>query len=282
MTKTTIAPGVATTLPVRDVARSRRRCALLLLVLPLVCALVGPWFADPAGPRVGAYAPADAELPLGSDFVGRDVVDQVLLGGRTVVLVGGGAAVAAYLVGVPWGMAAAAARRRWADEVLMRPLDVLLSVPSLLTLLLVAGLARPGPWVLGGVVALIMLPEVARISRAAALEAASGPAMEAMRLTGESWWRRNFRYLGGAVLPTLSADFGMRVVGALYLVASAAFLGVGVAPDAADWAVMVDRNRPGLFLQPWAVLVPALLVTALSVGLNVLFDQALARRRETS
>ncbi|MEU8133438.1 ABC transporter permease [Streptodolium elevatio] len=257
-------------------------CAVVLLGLPLICALLGPWLADPADPRSGAYAPPSSDALLGTDFVGRDVVDQVLLGGRTVVLVGGGAAVAAYIVGVPWGMCAAAARRRWVDEVLMRPLDILLSVPSLLTLLLIAGLSRPGPLVLGGVVSLIMLPEVARISRAAALAAASGPAMEAMLLTGESWWRRNFRYLGGTVLPTLATDFGMRIVGALYLVASAAFLGVGVAPDAADWAVMVDRNRPGLFLQPWAVLVPALLVTAMSVGLNLLFDQALHRRRETT
>ncbi|WP_436771067.1 ABC transporter permease [Yinghuangia sp. YIM S09857] len=250
--------------------------------MPLACALFGPWFADASGPRSAAYAPAGAELHLGTDFVGRDVLDQVLLGGRTVVLMGGGAAIAAYVVGVPWGLCAAAAPRRWMDEVLMRPLDILLSVPSLLTLLLVAGLARPGPWLLGGVVALIMLPEVARITRAAALEAASGPAMEAMRLTGESWWLRNVRYPIGTVLPVLYADFGMRIVGALYLVASAAFLGVGVAPDAADWAVMVDRNRPGLFLQPWAVVVPALLITAMSVGLNLLFDQALARRREAT
>nr|BFF04279.1 hypothetical protein GCM10020241_59540 [Streptoalloteichus tenebrarius] len=77
---------------------------------------------------------------------------------------------------------------------------------------------------------------------------------------------------------TLAADLGTRFTGALYLVASASFLGVGVPPDASDWAVMVDRNRPGLFVQPWAVLAPALLIVALSVGVNLLFDRALATR----
>ena len=58
---------------------------------------------------------------------------------------------------------------------------------------------------------------------------------------------------------------------------TAAFLGVGVAPDAADWAVMVDRNRTGLFVQPWAVVVPALLIIALTTGTNLLFDAALEK-----
>lgn len=83
------------------------------------------------------------------------------------------------------------------------------------------------------------------------------------------------------MLRTLAADLGVRLTGALYLVASASFLGVGVAPDAADWAVMVDRNRVGLFLQPWAVVVPALLIVALSVGLNLVFDRALRAEART-
>jgi peptide/nickel transport system permease protein len=81
------------------------------------------------------------------------------------------------------------------------------------------------------------------------------------------------------LLRTLAADLGTRMTGALYLVAAASFLGIGVAPDAADWAVMVDRNRGGLFLQPWAVVIPALLIVALSVGLNLTFDRALSAGR---
>ncbi|MCG8918438.1 ATP-binding cassette domain-containing protein [Actinokineospora sp. PR83] len=154
----------------------------------------------------------------------------------------------------------------------MRPLDLVLAVPSLLVLVLVAGLSSPGTATLVGVVVVVLVPEVARVVRAAALPAASGPVVEAMRMQGEGWWRTSGGYVGRSVLPTVVADLGVRFTSSVYLVASAAFLGVGVAPDASDWAVMVDRNQGGSYLVPWAVVVPALLIVSLSVGVNLLFD----------
>ncbi|MEV4173287.1 ABC transporter permease subunit [Nonomuraea sp. NPDC049709] len=258
--------------------RARRGAGVLLLAVPLVLALAGPWLAGTPEPRGISFA---AVPPLGTDFVGRDVWEQVLLGGRSVVAVAVLATLLAYAAGVPLGMvagmSAALAGRRWVDELLMRPLDLLLAVPSLLLLIMLAALFSPGPAALVVIVALIGLPEVVRISRAAALEAAGGTAMEALRLQGETWWRRAIGYTGRSMLTTLVADVGVRLVGALYLVASASFLGVGMAPDASDWAVMVDRNRTGMFLQPWAVLVPALLIVALSVGLNLAFDRVVRK-----
>ncbi|MFC4118777.1 ABC transporter permease [Nonomuraea zeae] len=248
-----------------------RGAGVSLMAVPLLIALLGPWLAGAPEPRGVSFA---AVPPLGTDFVGRDVWEQVLLGGRSVVSVAVLATLMAYAAGVPLGLAAALAGRRWLDEVLMRPLDLLLAVPSLLLLVMLAALFSPGPVALVLIVALIGLPEVVRISRAAALEAAGGTAMQALRLQGETWWRRAVGYAGRSMLSTLVADVGVRLVGALYLVASASFLGVGLAPDASDWAVMVDRNRTGMFLQPWAVLAPALLIVALSVGLNLTFDRA--------
>ncbi|XVV06729.1 ABC transporter permease [Actinosynnema sp. CA-248983] len=245
---------------------------VLLVVVPVVLALVGPFFVTDDVARGAPFVPNSA---LGTDFVGRDVWQQVLLGGQTVVLVALLATVFSYAVGVPWGVVAAMSRV--VDDVLMRPLDLLLAVPSLLVLILAAAIAGPGLPVLIGVVTLVNFPDVARISRGAALEIAARPALEAMRLQGESWWRTSVVYTGRSMLRTLAADAGVRLTGALYLVASASFLGVGVPPDAADWAVMVDRNRVGLFLQPWAVVVPALLIVALSVGLNLTFDRALRK-----
>ncbi|MFI6800697.1 ABC transporter permease [Streptosporangium canum] len=250
-----------------------------LLSVPLVVALAGPWLAGEPDPRGVPYGSGTL---LGTDFVGRDVGEQVLLGGRTVVVVALAATVLAYLAGTPLGVLTAMTGRRWLDELLMRPLDLLLAIPSLLLLILLAATAPPGAFTLVVIVAVINVPEVARISRAAALEIAARPAMEAMRLQGESRWRRAAGYVGRSMLRTLLADLGVRVVGALYLVATASFLGVGVPPDASDWAVMVDRNRTGMFLQPWAVLVPALLVVTLSVGLNLLFDGVRRHREEAT
>ncbi|MFE2754368.1 ABC transporter permease [Actinosynnema sp. NPDC059335] len=255
-----------------------RRAGLgaVLIAVPLALALLGPLFVPEEQTRAAPFVPLG---PLGTDFVGRDAWHQVLAGGRTVVLVALLATALTYVVGVPYGVIAATARLRLVDEMLMRPLDVLLAVPSLLVLILVAAITGPGSWVLVGIVALVNFPDVARLSRAAALEIAGRPALEAMRMQGESWWRTSIVYTGRSMRRTLAADLGVRLTGALYLVASASFLGVGVPPDAADWAVMVDRNRSGLFLQPWAVVVPALLIVALSVGVNLVFDRALREVR---
>ena len=72
----------------------------------------------------------------------------------------------------------------------------------------------------------------------------------------------------------LAADAGLRFVGAIYLVASASFLGLTADSAGTDWAVMIDRNRAGITLVPWGVVVPAVMIIALAMGVNLLFDAA--------
>ncbi|MGX1910532.1 ABC transporter permease [Streptomyces phaeochromogenes] len=252
-----------------------------LVCVPLVLALFGPLFAGEPGPRAVSFTLDDGHW-LGTDFVGRDVWRQVLFGGRPVVVVALAATTLAYLVALPVGLVSALTHRTWLEEVLMRPLDVLLAVPSLLMILLVASVFSPGAAGLALLVALVNIPDAARIVRAAAADVASRPAVEALRMQGESWWRIALGHVARSILRPLAADVGIRLTGVLYLVATAAFLGIGVAPDAADWAVMVDRNRTGLFVQPWAVVVPALLIVTLTMGCNLLFDALLSARRDVT
>ncbi|MFJ8660923.1 ABC transporter permease [Streptomyces sp. NPDC093795] len=273
---TPLPPGGSRTTGSGSPSRSRYALALGLIALPLLLAFLGPLFAGPPGPRSVSYTTGGGHW-LGTDFTGRDVWHQVLLGGRPVVLVAVAATLLAYAVAVPLGLTAALTRGGRLEEALMRPLDVLIAVPSLLLVLLVAATLTPGPVGLTVLVGLAAVPDAARVVHAAAVEVSARPAVEALRMQGESWWRTAFGYVARALRRTLAADAGIRLTGALYLVSTAAFLGVGVQPDAADWAVMVDRNRTGLFLQPWGVVVPALLIAALSMGTNLLFDAALQR-----
>ncbi|MFC5945447.1 ABC transporter permease subunit, partial [Micromonospora harpali] len=196
----------------RTPARLRLAVGVALLAVPLLVAVVGPALAGDAAPRGRPFDPGGA---FGTDFVGRDVLRQVLLGGRSVVGVALAATALAYLVGVPLGLLAALTRRRWLDELVMRPLDLLLAVPSLILLILLAAAAPRGPATLVGIVAVIGLPEVARISRAAALPLAHGPAMEAMRLYGERWWRRAGGHAVTGGCRALLADAGVPFIGAL-------------------------------------------------------------------
>ncbi|MGW3481751.1 ABC transporter permease subunit [Rhodococcus indonesiensis] len=261
--------------------RSRVRIGAALTAVPLAVALLGPLLTEP-GARGPAFTYGDQWL-LGTDSEGRDLLTQVLLGGRSLVLVAAVAVALTYLLAVPWGVAAATARRRLVDEMLMRPLDLLLSLPSIMVLLLAVALTDADLLVLTVTVAVLLFPDAARLVRASALHAAHTPAMEALVLQQETWWRRQLGYLGRSLLPILAADAGLRFVGAIYLVASASFLGVSADSAGTDWAVMIDRNRAGLALVPWGVVLPAALIIALAMGVNLLFDSgARAATREVS
>ncbi|WP_027502991.1 ABC transporter permease [Rhodococcus sp. UNC363MFTsu5.1] len=261
--------------------RPRFLLGAVLTAVPLLVALLGPLIAE-QGARGPAFTQGENWL-AGTDSEGRDVLTQLLLGGRSLVLVATAAVLLTYLIAVPWGVTAATSRRRVIDESLMRPLDLLLSLPSMLLLLLVVALTEANPFVLAATVAVLQFPDSARLIRASALHAAHTPAMEALRLQCETWWRRNLGYLGRALLPVVAADAGLRFVGAIYLVASASFLGLTADSTGTDWAVMIDRNRSGIALVPWGVVLPAVTIIALAMGVNLLFDAgARAATREFS
>ncbi|MGW1345794.1 ABC transporter permease [Kribbella sp. NPDC002412] len=246
-----------------------------LVVAPLVVAVFGPFIDVRATPGL----PYDSQGVLGTDGLGRDVLQLVLSGGRTALGMAFGAVAIAYLVGGLIGLVAASTRHRWLDEALIRPLDVLLPLPSLLVISVVAVGWRASAFAITLAVAMVNVPTVARLVRAAALDAASSPVVEALRMQRESWVGIQFGYVGRAVLGPVAADIGTRITLAVFLVASVNFLGLGLSPTAPDWAVSISRNREGLLLQPWSVLAPAFLLVSFTLGFNLLADRLVHHTR---
>lgn len=249
-----------------------------LLAIPLAAAVIGPLLAGSVRSQAAPLQPPDPTHLFGTDVLGRDVLALALTGGTSVLLLAGAALLLAYLVGVPLALVAAGQRRRWVDETLLRALDVVLALPGLLVLLVLAATGRQGAGTLVVAVAVLQLPPVVRLARGAALAPGCRTAVEAMTMQGEPWWRIHFSYVGRSVLAPVLVDAGSRLSLVLYLVASANFLGLGLAPTTSDWAVLVDRNQDALFLQPLAVAVPVLLLVALCTGINLVADRALASR----
>jgi len=120
--------------------------------------------------------------------------------------------------------------------------------------------------------AVIQMPPIARIVRTATVEQSVRGFVEAAVARGESM----VSVLAREILPNLarplSADIGLRFTWSVLLIASVNFLGLGLQPPASDWGLMVSENRAGIGLNPWAVVVPALLLGALTVGINLLSD----------
>jgi peptide/nickel transport system permease protein len=250
-------------------------CILLTFVVGV--ALLGPLFApyapdEPVG--VPFSGPAEG-MPFGTDFLGRDVLSRVLWGGRSVLALAGLATLLAYAGGIAIGLAAGYSRSLL-DPVLMRAADAMLSFPALLFLLVLVTGAGTSKAVLVIGVALVQMPLIARIVRAATLEQSVRGFVEAAVARGE----RTSAILRREILPNIAgpiaADVGLRFTYAIILVASVNFLGLGLQPPAADWALIISENRSGLTLNPYVILVPAALISLLTISVNLVGD-AIAR-----
>jgi peptide/nickel transport system permease protein len=254
----------------------------VLLTAVVAVALLGPLFApyapdEPVG--VPFSGPAEG-TPFGTDFLGRDVLSRVLWGGRSVLALAGLATLLAYVGGVAIGLAAGYSRSL-VDPGLMRAADVMLSFPALLFLLVLVTGAGTSEAVLVAGVALVQMPLIARIVRAATLEQSVRGFVEAAVARGESTAAILRREILPNIVGPITADVGLRFTYAIILVASVNFLGLGLQPPAADWALIISENRSGLTLNPYVILVPAALISLLTISVNLVGD-AIARSQGIS
>jgi peptide/nickel transport system permease protein len=245
----------------------------VLLALVVLVALVGPALAPHSSTAIlgpPGHGPASG-APLGLDFIGRDVFSRLLDGGRSTLLMGGAATILIYLVGIAVGLTAGYAQS-FADPLLMRAVDVLLSFPALLVMLLLVTAFGGGPVVLVGAAALVLFPGVARIVRTATAEVMTRSYVEA----AISWGERATAIMRREVFPNIVspvvADLGIRFSWAIILIASVNYLGLGLRPPTADWGLMVSENREIISSNPLSVLAPAAMLALLVIAVNLLGD----------
>ncbi len=254
------------------------RIGLTVLAFVLGVAFIGPYFApySPSALPGIPFSTPSRTFWLGNDYLGEDVFSRVLSGGRTVILYGALATLLAYAVGGTIGLFAGYTRSRL-DDLLMRSMDVLLAFPPILFLLVIATGAGSNIWALVIAIAVIHVPSIARILRAAALEVSVRGYVEAAIARGD----RTHVILRREILPniwgTIVADGGPRFTVSILLVAAVNFLGLGLSPPAADWAMMISENRSGITINLWAVVAPALMIGALTVSINVVADAIAGR-----
>ncbi|MBV6697783.1 ATP-binding cassette domain-containing protein [Kitasatospora aureofaciens] len=246
-----------------------------VLAATVLLALAGPALA-PHGPGEVLdlpYGPAGGAAPLGTDHLGADLLSRFLHGGRSLVLLSLGALGAAYLGGAVVGMTAALRGGRL-DAWVLRGADVLLSLPAFLLLSVTVVATGRGSLGVGAAAAVVLFPEIIRVVRACTLQALQHDYVEASLARGERTWYVLVREVLPNAAPVLTADAGVRFVGAVFIVSTASFLGYGAQPPDADWGLMILENRDGLSLQPLAVAVPAAALLVLLLTVNLLVDSA--------
>lgn len=245
-----------------------------LVVFWLCVALFGPWFASY---NVGAmvsqevYDPFSAQFPLGTDYLGRDMLSRMLHGTRYSIGLALAAALLASSTGIALSLLAAVAPR-WGDEAVSRAMDTLISVPSkIFALVMVAAFGSSVPLLLL-TAAVTYVPGAFRIARAVATQIAALDYVQAARARGESRFSIAIREILPNMRGPMLADFGVRFVFIVLLLAGLSFLGLGVQPPNADLGSLVRENLSGLTEAAPAVLVPALSIASITIAVNLLID----------
>jgi peptide/nickel transport system permease protein len=241
-------------------------------------AALGPLLApgSPTHPVGIPYdAPSSAHL-LGTDALGRDVLARVLNGGYLVVGLAVAATVVATVLGIGIGVLTALASRRL-GELIMRVLDLFAVVPALLLLIVLAAGFPGSDLALLAAVVMTTTPFSARVVRAAALQLTGRGFVEVALARGDGRWQVLRRDLLPNLAGPVLADAGLRFVGAVYLIATAGFLGIGRGAPSANWGRMVAENISGAALAVLPFLVPALLLVIFGVAVNLLADELVAR-----
>jgi len=187
----------------------------------------------------------------------------------------------AVLIGTIVGLAAGYKAGLF-DSVLMRGVDLLLTLPPMLLALLVVALLPRSNIVLIGLVAILLSPGAARVIRGLTQQVASRDFVAAAEAAGE----KTFSILVREILPNvrgrLAVEWALRTAYAMLAISSLNFLGVGISPPTPDWGLMVSEERFSLSIAPWATLFPALAIFLTICVTNSLADSRPCRMSSQS
>ncbi|MBC8719634.1 ABC transporter permease [Ochrobactrum sp. Marseille-Q0166] len=249
-----------------------------------VVAIFAPWIAPhPIGEIVDFdfFGPMSAQFPLGTDYLGRDMLSRIIYGARFTVGISLAAVFLACFFGVTLGMTAAVIGG-WFDSTLSRFLDALTSIPSkILALVIVAGVGTSIA-ILIITMAVIYTPGSYRFARALAININTMDYVTVARARGEKiGYLIRSEILPGIIGPVL-ADFGLRFVFIVLLLSSMSFLGLGVQPPYADWGALVKENIGGLSFAAPAVVFPSIAIASLTISVNLLIDNLPQKIRDRS
>lgn len=251
---------------------------LLVIALYVVAGVFAPVLAPFGEAEIvgGSFAPADGQMLLGADQLGRDLLSRLIWGARNTVGLALLTTGLAFLAGASAGLMAAV-RGGWVDQILGRAADVLMSVPSLIFALLMLSILGTSLPLIVVVVAVIYAPRVFRLTRAVAGEVVTMDYIEAARLRGEG----DLYLIRREILPNASAplvaEFGLEFCFVFLLISGLSFLGLGIQPPAADWGSMVRESATLISFGVATPLIPAAAIALLTVAVNFVVDWMLHR-----
>ena len=213
--------------------------------------------------------PPDAAHPFGTDELGRDVLSRILWGARISLLVGFVAVGIAVAIGIAVG-AAAGYYGGWLDTLLMRTVDLMLSIPTFFLLLAVIAIVEPSIWNIMIVIGATGWMGIARLVRGEFLVLRESEYVIAARATGASAPRLILRHILPNALSPVYVSAILGVAGAILVESSLSFLGLGVQPPTPSWGSILTAGKDNIEIAWWLSLFPGLAILFTVLGYNLL------------
>ncbi len=249
--------------------------SVLVLVLIVLSAVAAP-ILTPVSPNhmnlVLSYAPiGTAHHLLGTNALGEDILSRIVYGGRVSLFVAFAAAAVSTTIGIGAG-AVAGYYGRWVDTVLMRLVDLMLSVPDLFILLVLASYTGLNVLSMILFIGAFSWMGTARIVRGVFLSVRETTMVEGAYAIGAGTGRIISRYLVPSAMGPITVSLTFAVARAMLLEASLDFLGFGISPSIPTWGNMLVSAQQALGVQPMAVVAPGVMITLTVLSLNFIGD----------
>ena len=249
------------------------KVGMLIIVVNIVVAVGAP-VISPYGERevvAAEFEPWSTQFLLGTDNLGRDMFTRMNFGARNTIGIAFLTTILAFTLGSFMGLMAATLGG-WVDQAISRVVDVIMSIPTLIFLLMVlAILGTAIPYVIGAIAVLYSAP-VFRLARAVAMNIVVLDFVEVAKLRGEGLWWIIVKEVLPNSMPPLVAEFGLRFCFVFLVISALSFLGLGIQPPAADWGSMVRDNATLITYGDVTPLIPAAANAVLTVGVNFVVD----------
>ena len=253
---------------------------LVVIVGLLLVALFAPWLAPhaPNETNTSAFlqppfwqAGGTREFLLGTDAIGRDILSRLIWGARLSLSIGIAVVALSIVVGIALGLIAGFARGV-TEIAILRLMDIVLTLPSLLLAIVIVAILGPGLINAMLAVAIVVLPHYVRITRAAVLSEIGRDYVTAARISGAGTLRLMLR----EVLPNCAAPLivqaSLGVSTAILDAAALGFLGLGAQPPAPEWGTMLADAREFVLRAWWVVTLPGLAILMAVLAFNLLGD----------
>ena len=245
-----------------------------ILIVVIACAfiipMVSPYGATEILPKDALQGPSLSH-PFGSDNLGRDVLVRVMAGYRISLLVAAGSTSIAVLLGLPLGLLSGYFSR-YVDNLIMRPLEILMAFPAILLAIVVIAFAGTGTVVVLAAIGVVYTPVIARVSRSTTIAVKTAPFVEAIRARGASHGRVLVKHILPNSLGPVVVQASLLLGFAILLEAAFSYVGLGTQPPAPSLGLMLSDGQDFMLQAPWVVIAPGLAIMIVVLAFNLIGD----------